>query len=326
VLWKSSLLPDQEHRVSLRSTRSRRPRCEARKSCTPRFRDATSGYRFYNASTGRWPSRDPIEEIGGLNLYGLVRNGPPLHIDRDGRVSVSYINSPNVGGQALWIGLGFRFDFEDFARFGNSFVVDMHKQKSWRVTPCVGGGSQTSGSWSSYFTYPLQRGEGGNDVIGPPLATPLFTDGKRGLAVQPINTIAGAWLYFMHSETLEDVLKGIEDDRLRAMARYNRCGYRLELNVSLTYRIRAGTTSSSSEWKSNHDPSAELEGYLDRQMDYPENFHAGWLRSPPSSWDGGFAGQGQVNIRIIRECDGRVTVSSDHNGTAIEPGPNRVGR
>jgi hypothetical protein len=32
------------------------------------------GYRFYDPNTGRWPSRDPIEEEGGLNLYGFVRN------------------------------------------------------------------------------------------------------------------------------------------------------------------------------------------------------------------------------------------------------------
>ncbi len=34
------------------------------------------GYRFYNPVTGRWPSRDPIEERGGINLYGFVGNGP----------------------------------------------------------------------------------------------------------------------------------------------------------------------------------------------------------------------------------------------------------
>ena len=33
------------------------------------------GYRFYDPETGRWPSRDPIEEAGGMNLYGFVGNG-----------------------------------------------------------------------------------------------------------------------------------------------------------------------------------------------------------------------------------------------------------
>lgn len=32
------------------------------------------GYRFYDPETGRWPSRDPIEEEGGINLYAFVGN------------------------------------------------------------------------------------------------------------------------------------------------------------------------------------------------------------------------------------------------------------
>ena len=33
-------------------------------------------YRYYDPLTGRWPSRDPIEEEGGVNLYGFVKNDP----------------------------------------------------------------------------------------------------------------------------------------------------------------------------------------------------------------------------------------------------------
>ena len=32
------------------------------------------GYRYYDPVTGRWPSRDPIEERGGVNLYASVNN------------------------------------------------------------------------------------------------------------------------------------------------------------------------------------------------------------------------------------------------------------
>ena len=32
------------------------------------------GYRFYDAITGRWMSRDPIQEEGGLNIYCFVKN------------------------------------------------------------------------------------------------------------------------------------------------------------------------------------------------------------------------------------------------------------
>jgi len=36
---------------------------------------------FYNPSTGRWLSRDPIEEKGGRNLYGFVNNEPAGTVD-----------------------------------------------------------------------------------------------------------------------------------------------------------------------------------------------------------------------------------------------------
>ena len=32
------------------------------------------GYRYYDPKTGRWPSRDPIEEEGGENIYSFVFN------------------------------------------------------------------------------------------------------------------------------------------------------------------------------------------------------------------------------------------------------------
>jgi RHS repeat-associated protein len=32
------------------------------------------GYRYYDAKLGRWPSRDPIQETGGMNVYGIVNN------------------------------------------------------------------------------------------------------------------------------------------------------------------------------------------------------------------------------------------------------------
>jgi hypothetical protein len=47
------------------------------------------GYRYYDPITGRWPSRDPIEERGGVNLYGFVKNSPANFVDGDGRIIVT---------------------------------------------------------------------------------------------------------------------------------------------------------------------------------------------------------------------------------------------
>jgi len=39
------------------------------------------GYRFYNPGLGRWVNRDPIGELGGLNVYGFVGNASVVDYD-----------------------------------------------------------------------------------------------------------------------------------------------------------------------------------------------------------------------------------------------------
>ena len=60
------------------------------------------GYRFYDTRNGRWINRDPIEENGGLNLYGFIENKGSNVIDVLGNdtllliVGEEYINNTNV--------------------------------------------------------------------------------------------------------------------------------------------------------------------------------------------------------------------------------------
>ena len=53
------------------------------------------GYRFYVPSLMRWLNRDPIEESGGLNLYGFCRNNAIVNYDRDG---CAYFAIRGLGG------------------------------------------------------------------------------------------------------------------------------------------------------------------------------------------------------------------------------------
>jgi RHS repeat-associated protein len=39
------------------------------------------GYRFYDPATGKWPSKDPLGQMGGMNEYGFVNNTPNQMID-----------------------------------------------------------------------------------------------------------------------------------------------------------------------------------------------------------------------------------------------------
>jgi RHS repeat-associated protein len=47
------------------------------------------GYRHYTPKTGQFLGRDPIEEEGGVNLYGFVGNSPANWIDYIGQQKVS---------------------------------------------------------------------------------------------------------------------------------------------------------------------------------------------------------------------------------------------
>jgi RHS repeat-associated protein len=56
------------------------------------------GYRYYNPSTGRWLSRDPIGERGGRNLYAFVNNQPTVSCDKLGlQITPGVANTPQYG-------------------------------------------------------------------------------------------------------------------------------------------------------------------------------------------------------------------------------------
>lgn len=96
--------------------------------------DATSGlyyygFRYYNPSTARWPSRDPIRERGGLNLYAYVANSPLSYIDplglmlesRDG----SYVVDTDTGSEYnLTDSNGSAWNGIYSCQWGGSYVVE----------------------------------------------------------------------------------------------------------------------------------------------------------------------------------------------------------
>ena len=46
------------------------------------------GYRFYVPHLDRWLNRDPLQEQGGINLYGYVHGDPLGYVDPDGRYAI----------------------------------------------------------------------------------------------------------------------------------------------------------------------------------------------------------------------------------------------
>jgi RHS repeat-associated protein len=49
------------------------------------------GFRYYQPETGRWLSRDPIEEKGGLNIYSMLNNSQVSQVDVLGLIVASTI-------------------------------------------------------------------------------------------------------------------------------------------------------------------------------------------------------------------------------------------
>ena len=52
---------------------------------------AQTGWTFYNPQTGRWLDRDPIQEGGGNNLYGFLKNDPPAAVDLRGWIRIQFV-------------------------------------------------------------------------------------------------------------------------------------------------------------------------------------------------------------------------------------------
>jgi RHS repeat-associated protein len=77
------------------------------------------GYRYYSAELGRWLSRDPIEEQGGENIYGMVGNDPVNRWDYLGLLGLDGPSPEPVfppGSEAMFAELFYRFLF----RLGSS--------------------------------------------------------------------------------------------------------------------------------------------------------------------------------------------------------------
>jgi RHS repeat-associated protein len=62
------------------------------------------GYRFYSPTIGRWLSRDPIAEEGGVNLYAFVGNRTTNEVDQLGQTPVVPVGAVVIGSALLGLG------------------------------------------------------------------------------------------------------------------------------------------------------------------------------------------------------------------------------
>ena len=81
---------------------------------------ADYGYRYYDPLTGRWPSRDPIGERGGKNLYGFVGNGCVNDFDIFGLVAVDLTDSSGFAHWLIGGGANLQITWTSFDADGSS--------------------------------------------------------------------------------------------------------------------------------------------------------------------------------------------------------------
>jgi RHS repeat-associated protein len=126
------------------------------------------GYRWYDPLTGRWPSRDPIGERGGLNLYGFVTNDGVNRVDDTGlaKLNITMV-SPGPSGDCalgtLFLGLWFKgTELQPSAEY----LITVRTTMDESSKPCDSGG----------WTYIQQDGgTAGNEVT---FAEKISTDSK----------------------------------------------------------------------------------------------------------------------------------------------------
>ena len=112
------------------------------------------GYRFYNPSTGRWLSRDPLEEVGGLNLYSFVKNDCINFMEFNGLLGNfgisafgqgiygTFKSALGVGGEAVDYVKGWWNTAKD--KGTGSFQFRREIWKSGMASMIVGGGGSVS--------------------------------------------------------------------------------------------------------------------------------------------------------------------------------------
>jgi RHS repeat-associated protein len=54
------------------------------------------GFRYYDAENGRWPSKDPLGEQGGINLYRFMDNDGVNYVDYLGLVKIGGKDYPDI--------------------------------------------------------------------------------------------------------------------------------------------------------------------------------------------------------------------------------------
>jgi len=85
-------------------------------------------YRAYDPELGRWISRDPLEEVGGINLYQYVSNNPVNAVDPSGLVDINKLNNPDDAGLRTAYDRVNPSDVITYANHGSDFLKEDYQK------------------------------------------------------------------------------------------------------------------------------------------------------------------------------------------------------
>jgi RHS repeat-associated protein len=107
---------------------------------TPDRSAKDSGLRFYSAEISRWLNRDPVDEDGGLNLYGFVGNAPSYHVDPMGERVYLQVRRANIP-----------FGAETFNMLHCILLIETECEGTWTFE------SSAQGTWNPAIPVRMQR-------------------------------------------------------------------------------------------------------------------------------------------------------------------------
>jgi RHS repeat-associated protein len=121
------------------------------------------GYRYYSPEAGRWLSRDPIGEGGGIGLYGFVGNNPISFVDLLGLALYAFDGT----GTDYSAGSNIRilYDIYDGRRFYYAGVGSSVGTKAIGGLTGFGGRGILEAAYMD-FIRAVQAGDGYVDIIG----------------------------------------------------------------------------------------------------------------------------------------------------------------
>ena len=145
------------------------------------------GHRYFLAAQGRWVSRDPIEESGGLSLYAILQNSPMTSVDHLGEIDINSLKFrkkigdhqiPQFGPLVMYVSAGVNVNAS----------ISTKKRGGCEVTKAIGAGE---GSYKIRFASWGGKFELGDFVVQAYAGAQAELNGALTISGQIEETVCG---------------------------------------------------------------------------------------------------------------------------------------